>query len=354
MITKETLVKGFLAFQQGCGLSSKTVRRSGYMVTRFLGWLGEMDIREADENTLFDYREHLSTMISRFRGTRLSPESIKLEMSTLKSFFEYLFMHEFILKNPLEGVRLTKAYEKRMRSIFTEADIVLLLDSITVRTPAGQRDRALFELMYSSGPRINEALHIETTHINLEERTLLIRKGKGKKDRYVPFSKTALTFLLIYIGEGRRKQLKRMRRTEEKKYVFLGGKGRVRYDVMKTRFKDYLKSCCLEGKGYTMHSIRHACATHLLLHGASIRYVQELLGHEHLKTTQTYTRPHEENIKKVYRTYHPRENEYFKEVDEEYVKHVDELKARIEWSMRANEQQNRLGHKKGFGRWKGT
>ena len=118
------------------------------------------------------------------------------------------------------------------------------------------------------------------------------------------------------------------------------------------RFRAYLKDCGLAGKGYTIHSVRHACATHLLLHGANIRYVQELLGHENVQTTQVYTRPTNENIKKVYRTYHPRENEYFKEVDSKYVKQVRSLKSRLKWGERACEQYRKTGHKRGFGRWK--
>jgi hypothetical protein len=90
------------------------------------------------------------------------------------------------------------------------------------------------------------------------------------------------------------------------------------YALACVKWKAALEEAGLEGRGYTLHSIRHACATHLLENGASVRYVQELLGHECLNTTQRYTRPNTGRIKAVYRTYHPRENELYEELDEAY------------------------------------
>jgi len=329
MKNTQALLKGFVDYLKGCGLSKNTVERSYYLVARFLSWLKMYDIREVDEKKIGEYKEYLTAIVSRFTGKPLKRGSIGVELSSIKSFFEYLFMHELILKNPLEGIRLRDKGERGLRKVFTEAEISRFLDSIPVTNPASQRDRAVFELMYSSGLRVNEALGIEFEYLNLDERVVLIKMGKGKKDRYVPFSKAALRCLLTYLENGRKRQLELIKRHEDKRYVFLGGKGKVGYRRMRRRFQEYLQACGLSGQGYTMHSIRHAAATHLLQHGASIRYVQELLGHEDLKTTQVYTRPTPENIKRVYRTYHPRENEYFKEVDEEYVRQVYELKAEL-------------------------
>ena len=106
-----------------------------------------------------------------------------------------------------------------------------------------------------------------------------------------------------------------------------------------------VKEAGLDGCGYTLHSIRHACATHLIEAGTQVRYVQELLGHESLSTTQRYTRPGVEKIKAVYRSYHPRENAGFQEISEEYLKRVQELKADLlrekEKKRRIRERQNR-------------
>ena len=99
--------------------------------------------------------------------------------------------------------------------------------------------------------------------------------------------------------------------------------------VLKKRFLKYLKACKLEAKDLTFHSIRHSCATHLLEAGASVRYVQELLGHENIATTQIYTIPIFESVKKMYKMYHPRENEFYDEIDGEYLSYVRELKEKL-------------------------
>jgi hypothetical protein len=107
------------------------------------------------------------------------------------------------------------------------------------------------------------------------------------------------------------------------------------------RFRKYLEETDLKGKDYTLHSIRHATATHLLSHGTDIRYIQELLGHESIQTTQVYTRPCDEDIKRIYKCYHPRENEYYREVDSEYLKAVCQLKNDIIRQRKEEERKKR-------------
>jgi len=353
MKSREELVKGFVDFKQGCGLSPTTIKIREYLIRCFLFWLKEEDIRAVDEAKLKAYREYLRAKISRITGKPLTGASVRLYMIALKSFFEYLYMYELVLKNPLEGIRLKEQGETRLRKIFSEQEAALFLDGIGLNNPWEQRDRAVFELMYSSGLRVSEAVILDLEEVRLDERVVLLKKAKGGKDRYVPFSEAALKYLLKYIRQGRKRHLALIKDKRNRRFLFLGIKGRVCYGLMRKRFKVYLENCGLGKCGYTMHSLRHSCATHLLEHGASIRYVQELLGHEDLDTTQVYARPGAENVKRVYRTYHPRENEYFKEVDEEYLAKVRELKACFEWQMRACEQYRKLGHKKGCGRWKG-
>jgi site-specific recombinase XerD len=279
MKSPEVLVRGYLRYQTGYGLTGKTVKRNEYLVRRFFRWLKGTDIREVAKKHIAEYRDYLKEIISRYTKKKLQPGSIQLEMSTIKGFFEYLLKHEFILKNPMEGMKIKEPGSRRLRAIFSEEDIAIFLDSIETKTAWGQRDRACFELIYSSGLRVGEVLKLECESVNPEERILLIKEGKGKKDRYVPFSEIALHFLLKYLKQGRKRQERLMNDVEKRRYMFLGRKGSVTYGQLSKAFRKYIKECGLENKRYTIHSIRHATGTHLLINGASIRYVQELLGH---------------------------------------------------------------------------
>lgn len=279
----------------------------------------------------------------------MSAKSLQVEVSVLKGFFEWLYKSEHILINPMEDIVIQQPQSGSERNIFTEEDIAIFLDSIGIATATGQRDRALFELMYSSGFRVEEITGLKLAEVNLEERICFVVR-KGRKDGYVPFSETALKFLLKYIGDGRKWYLKKVRNPEMKDILFLNTSGKMSWKSLRTKFRKYLAGCGLADKGYVMHSIRHATATHLIAHGASIRYVQELLGHESLKTTQIYTRPTQENIKRVYRTYHPRENEYYKEVDAEYLREIENLKNRIIWQKKETGKQQERLRKRGLKR----
>jgi site-specific recombinase XerD len=338
-------MKPFLKYQQGCGLAKATVERSGYYLKRFSRFLGETDIREVSNEDILDYITYLRTRKTG-RGKCLSDKSIQVECAALRGFFIWLYKSEYILTNPAEDLTLMKSGCGNERKIFTEKDMCLFLDSIEITTPEGQRDRALFELMYSSGLRVSEITGLKAEEVNLEERICLLKR-KGDKDGYVPFSGAALKFLLKYISHGRKEHVKLVRDPELKALLFLNTTGKMSWKALKTRFDKHVQHCGLEKKEYVMHSIRHATATHLIAHGASIRYVQELLGHKNLKTTQIYTRPGEENIKAVYRTYHPRDNEYYREVDKTYITELKKLKeAIVRQRVETKKQKKRLRRKR--------
>lgn len=334
----------FLDYQKGCGLAMSTRKRAKYYLKRFAFWLGEIDIREVCLDTFLSYRAYLTTLKNQ-KGEPIKRISIEHHFSVLKGFFTYLYRSDLLLLNPAEDLSVNLSKSGNEHTLFSKEDITLFLDAISIETPVGQRDRALFELMYSSGLRSEEAAGLLVDHVNLDERICLI-KGKGNRERYVPFSVTACRFLVKYLGDGRGKLSKALVHKDAKRFTFLSSAGKLSWKVMRTRFNGYLKACGLEGKGYTIHSIRHSTATHLLENGASIRYVQELLGHRSLKTTQIYTRPSVENIKSIYRTFHPRENEYFREVDDAYLVELIKLKAEL---MTGKEEQRRKMERKSRG-----
>jgi site-specific recombinase XerC len=182
--------------------------------------------------------------------------------------------------------------------------------------------------MYSSGLRRREVVNLDVGDVDLERRMVLIRKSKYGKDRIVPVNEVAARFLRKYL-EGR---------TEGSQPLFLCRNGRLTLTALDALFAKHAKQTGIDKPGVSMHSIRHTVATHLLEQGANIRYVQELLGHENIQTTVRYTHALVESMKRVYRTFHPRENAYFKDMTDDYVlrldSFLDELKRVKEYSRR--------------------
>ena len=204
----------------------------------------------------------------------------------------------------------------------------MFLDSVNIFNPAGQMDRNIFELMYSSGLRVSEIVNLNIGDVDLKERILAVRKGKGEKDRFVPFSEVADRFLKKYLSEARKNFLKKLNQ-EYEKIVFLNENGKLKTKYVRDRFNKYLEKLKMKKKGLTLHSIRHTTATHLLEAGADVRYVAELLGHEDIETTVKYTHLKIESLKRIYKSTHPRENKYYDEVDSEYLENINLLREKL-------------------------
>jgi integrase/recombinase XerC len=322
------LAQAYLSFLEGRLLSAGTRKRCRYFLSRFLSWLEDEDLREVSALRLLEYRQYLKTLTNT-KGKPLTDATVDLHLLTLKDWFSFLIRSDLLLSNPAENLNFDhERANEHQRPTFGEDEMVRFLESIPLDTAVGKRDRAFFELLYSSGLRFAEASGLLMKELDLSERLIRVT-GKGSRQRTVPFCGPALHFLLIYLKGAWKRFASRIRDPELKRFVFLSSKGRVSWKVMRTRFLYYLDRAGLAGRGLTMHSIRHATATHLLAHGAGVRYVQELLGHRSLSSTQIYTHPSKENIKAVYRTFHPRENEFYREVDPEYLKALEELEKEI-------------------------
>jgi integrase/recombinase XerD len=298
--------------------------------------------RRGAKNPLDVGAEDIQSFIESLRAWR-SPEGVPYQAATIrnillpvKQFFSFLYRNEFILVNPMEHVSASIKGPHKTRGIFTRDEINRFLDSIETKGPRDLRNRALFELAYSSGLRLGEIIQLNMSDIDLAGRILLVRDGKGKKDRMVPFSETAAVFLKKYM-EGARKKFITQLKFNDEKALFLSRFGRLQCKSINWALDSILKQAGVEKGNRSMHSFRHTCATHLLEAGADIRYVQELLGHESIETTVRYTRLLFENIKRAYRSAHPRENEYYEEVDEKYLSELQKFKERVRRQSIENE-----------------
>ena len=306
----------YLESLAGRGLGRGTVKATKVVLDDFGRWWGALAPGIMRRRDVEGYVKEL-------HNRQWRPDSQTTYTNTVLRFLKWAAHRGYLARDPGEGVKSRKQIRTVGRKIPTADEMAEILEAVDT-----QRERALFELMYASGLRFFEAVGLILADVNLDQRIALVRLGKGGKDRYVPFSSLARDGLVLYVSGDRNHRLNKLPQSS-RDLVFPGPGGKLSWSWVNRHWKQALKAAGVEGKGYTLHCIRHACATHLLEGGAQVRYVQELLGHESLSTTQRYTRPTVERIKAVYRTYHPRENQHYEEVTEEYRQEVEKLRGEL-------------------------
>lgn len=337
----QTLIEIYKKYLTGLGYKGVTITAISRSINDYINYLQENKIHhliDAGKADVRNYYNYLQETISVFSCKNLSSNTISKKMIHLKNFYLYLYHHDFILSDSFKEADIVLKSVSKIRDIFTLNEMNMFLDNIDFSHEAGLRSRAMFELMYSSGLRIGDVINLKITDVNFSDRILRIIKGKGDKDRFVPFGKAAAYFLSRYVKDYRSKRVLKVLFCYREK-LFLTEKGSISKTTLARNFKHYLKNINASKKQLTPHSIRHSTATHLLEAGAGIRYVQELLGHESIDTTVKYTRLMTENLKRIYKMYHIKENEYFEEVDDAYLKEISTLKKHLEESEKKSARE---------------
>lgn len=229
----------------------------------------------------------------------LESTTISHKISSLKSFFKYYQKREKIKVNPLANIKSPKI-AKKLPTYLTLEEVSKLLD-IEIKSPYDARNKAILELLYSSGIRISELCNMQTSNYNSYE--CIIRLiGKGSKERIIPLGDYAISVLEDYINNYRPKINKKNINS-----IFINNRG----DAISRQFifKVIKKECLKKGirKNVSPHTLRHTFATHLLQNGADLRIIQELLGHENISTTQIYTHVSNQELKNDYQKFFPRD-----------------------------------------------
>jgi integrase/recombinase XerD len=277
------------------GFSRNTAVAYSHDLQAVCGYLQEKGVahwQQVEPPHLFGYLEQL--------GGTLSNRSKARRLAALRSFFRYLEQQGKITGNPasrLHFPRLRVTLPKTMAAGEVEA----LLSRPDSATPLGQRDRAMFEILYATGLRVSELISLRLQQVHLAVGYLAVR-GKGDKERLVPMGEWACEALQTYMADGRRKLLGKRDAAE----LFLNHRGRSlsRQGVWKT-IKHYAVLAGIK-QNLTPHMLRHSFATHLLENGADLRSLQAMLGHADISTTQIYTHVSRERLKAIHRKFHPR------------------------------------------------
>jgi integrase/recombinase XerD len=276
--------------------SAATVATYGLEIRHFLEYISVNGVEIQIAGT-----EHLVAYLEYRRETaHIDPRSLAKIISCLRSFFRFTICESIRQDNPADLLESPRRHLKLPQAMDRET-VEKLLGEIDPDTALGLRDRALFEMIYSSGIRISEAVGLNIRDLDFEESIARVR-GKGSKERLVVFGTEAASWLRRYLNESRPSFVGGGRAVSGALFVGRSGKRLSRKGI----WKNYAKYAVRAGTGSRVHSLRHSFATGLLKGGADLRTVQALLGHADLATTQVYTHVDTDLLKESHRKYLPR------------------------------------------------
>lgn len=277
------------------GYSSHTILNYDNDLKAFLSFLQQEGIsvyKEIDYKMIRNYLNYLDEK-------NFSKTTIARHISSLRSFYKYLLKEEIVSKNPMLFISNPKL-DKKLPKFLYEGEVEKLLSLPKLDHPKGIREALLLEFLYSTGVRVSELCSIQKKDISFSEKSVKVL-GKGNKERYVYFGKPLEELLKLYLEESR-PYFEKARND----YLFLNDSGNQLQDRrVRAIIDDLLKRSCADFH-ISPHTLRHSFATHMLNHGADLKTVQELLGHEDLSTTQIYTHISNERLRSVYLHSHPR------------------------------------------------
>lgn len=291
------------------GYAYRTVESYVNEVKLFSRYLKEVEnvtvLTELEEQHIKAWQVYLT--FGKFRdGKNLTSGTVVNRLRAVKTFFNIMHKENLCPADHSASIMLPKAHKPLPKNIPTTEDMRRLLKAAGTESPIAIRDRLMMELMYATGIRSEEIRSLVLQRMNIQERTLFIT-GKGSKDRVVPIGEWVLPYAVEYLHTAR-KYLTRLKDTgllfPTKNGWQLDGSG------LHKIIQGYKKNAGLPMR-ISPHTFRHACATHMIQAGADIRYVQELLGHSTLDTTQIYTRVTIKDLKEAHRKFHPGNREDF-------------------------------------------
>lgn len=282
--------------------SADTVATRRRALRTFIAWANERGIndpREVTKPILERYQRHLF-YYRKEDGNPLVPGTQVNLLRAVKTFFKWATRENHILYNPASELDVPKVQRRLPRNILSVDEVAAILGEADPSTVTGLRDRALLELLYSTGLRRKEVGNLTRGDIDFIRRVVFVREGKGGRDRVVPLGARACAWLEKYLYEARPQLTVR-----DGAALFVTDFGDpVSGYYVGMRVKRYMAIAGIERPG-AAHLLRHACATHMLEGGADIRFIQALLGHANLNTTEIYTHVSIEKLKAIHDATHP-------------------------------------------------
>ena len=294
--------RAFHEWAAACGYSAVTVQTRDRSIARFIGWCDERGVtRPADISraVLERYQRHLF-LARKADGAPLSLKTQESLLNPLRAWFKWLARENHILYNPASELILPRQPRQLPKVLLSVQDVEGILNQPDIATAWGVRDRAILETLYSTGIRRMELTRLSLYDVDLAQGTVMVRLGKGAKDRLIPIGRRACAWIGRYVEEVRPELVTR----SDELALFLTDYGEP---FEKNRLGDLVRRY-LRHAGIpqgSCHAFRHAMATHMLENGADIRFIQAMLGHSELSTTQIYTQVSIGKLKEIHAATHP-------------------------------------------------
>ncbi len=285
----------FLATERGLSINYQLLVRRN--LEKFANWtIKQKNVLELNNITTHEISKYLQTR----KKDGLAPSSIRQHIVSIKIFFRFLSKKKIISEDVAEGLFAPRP-EALLPKTINEKEVEKLLESITRNEPLDMRDRAMIELLYSSGLRLGEIIEALLENLYLDEGHIRVT-GKGNKTRIIPIGKKAIEEISYYLDKGRKKLVN----SKSSSHIFLSIRGtKLSPSRIWQIVRDRSKRANLKQPIHP-HQLRHSFATHLLSGGADLRMIQEMLGHADISTTQAYTHVDEKGLRKIHKKYHPR------------------------------------------------
>ncbi len=283
--------------------SQYTVKNRRVFIGFFLAWCHDRGITEPTDVTR-PILEHYQRYLFHYRkrnGDPLSFRSQHTRLAPLKVWFRWMARQHYILYNPASEMELPRLEHRLPKHVLNASEVEQVLQQPDIRNPLGLRDRAILETLYSTGMRRMEMINLKLYDLDTERGTVKIREGKGKKDRVIPIGERASAWIDKYVRESRPQLVVE----PDDRTVFLSNAGEpFCLDHLSNLVRDYVDKADI-GKRGACHLFRHSMATLMLENGADIRFIQQMLGHADLNSTQIYTHVSIGKLKQIHTATHP-------------------------------------------------
>lgn len=265
-------------------------------INQYLMYLGDLDLQNLSDVKSTHVRDYIRVL----NDIGMAPSSISRIISSIRTYYRFLSSENILNENPVLLINNPKL-PKKLPDVLSEKEISLIINAIQESSQFYQRDKAIIEMLYSCGIRVTELCNLEMSNLFIDEDLIRVM-GKGNKERLLPLGARTKKYVNKYIMHSRNSHIKK----SGSSFVFVSRNGNQLTRAMINIILNKWTQVSGLKKSVSPHKLRHSFATHLLEGGADLRFVQALLGHSDISTTQIYTHIDKHYLKEVYKIHHPR------------------------------------------------